>query len=564
MRHIDKGGAPDVLTGNGAVFQTASLRYLANPNDDRIPAPIKKHLDKYAVFEGGDFDHYGSKLFSEFSYYSDPTVKRQLIATHRGKCGFCESFVMDVDVGDVEHYRPKAEVTVRHRDDAGQEVPIAHPGYFWLSQTWDNLYLACKQCNQAFKRNFFDVWPDTPRKLPNALDALERPLLLHPGYAEDELRRLLRFDPTTAEALINPEERWGPLPAELRAGLPVVQRTVEILGLNRPRLVQMRAEHLVKLRGWFILFIENARMPDNDQAFNLPNLEAPPDTAAADAKIALLRAIQTSAEFSALSMDALMLWTAELRPEVREVQAGLHEVNRIRVNTAPLRLMPQLELAERIARANQDSTDAEAVPDTSDLDDRYKDLLKAYKDFTRQLRPRLRDLTDTLEAIRTRREEWRVWKATTELATVEEEDALLQGKRREILFWAGEDEQRAATHEGWGTLLTREARLRDFKATPQYAEWAAQDQRFDQEVDELEDEVTEDRNYAHNLFEDAVDLLEAYRRRGAPRATRVNRCQALHDALENLTDFLDDTEALNDEVRGHIRNNRGYPPEIRN
>ena len=44
---------------------------------------------------------------------------------------------------DVEHFRPKAEVK-----EAGEN----HQGYWWLAYSWENLLIACKTCNQEYKR----------------------------------------------------------------------------------------------------------------------------------------------------------------------------------------------------------------------------------------------------------------------------------------------------------------------------------------------------------------------------------------------------------------------------
>lgn len=564
MRHIEKGASPGVLTGDGATFQTAALRYFADPEDDEVPEAIAKHLKKHAVYEGDNLDHFGSKLFSQFSYYSDPAVKRQLIASHRGKCGFCESFIMDVDVGDVEHYRPKSEVTRRHRDDASQEVPVAHPGYFWLSQTWDNLFLACKQCNQTYKRNFFDVTNEETRKRPNALDAAEQPFLLHPGVAEDVLRRLIRFDPRNAQVMLNPEGLWGELSAEARNALPAVQRTVEILGLNRPRLIQARAEHLVKIRGWFILVFERAALPNNDTEFRLDTVAVPADTPYSDAKAALLRATQIGSEFSALTMDALLYWHRELRPEVRVVQAAQGVENRIRVNAAQLRLAPQIELADVVATRNQDSTEAEAVPDTSDLDETYKEKLADYKKFTRRLKPQVGKCKDAHAAAKQVRAEWDKFREVSGLKKAEDELTNVQATKRMILFQVGGNEGAAKALPKYMEALATEAKLAAARQSPQVMVLLAQNEQYSRKVNELEGPLEELQSFAQDLYEDVVELLEAYRRSGASRAARINRCEALQDALSNLVDFLNgDAERPNDHVTRHIAQNTGYPPEIR-
>ena len=48
----------------------------------------------------------------------------------------------------MEHFRPKGRV---------QERP-EHPGYYWLTYAWSNLYAACQYCNQ--RRRDKPTWED--------------------------------------------------------------------------------------------------------------------------------------------------------------------------------------------------------------------------------------------------------------------------------------------------------------------------------------------------------------------------------------------------------------------
>lgn len=78
----------------------------------------------------------------------------------RAKCAYCECYLDDLQRGDVDHFRPKFEVTDENdnrvdltdrngnkiRDQAGQ--PIPHPGYYWLAYEWTNLLPSCTFCNQ--------------------------------------------------------------------------------------------------------------------------------------------------------------------------------------------------------------------------------------------------------------------------------------------------------------------------------------------------------------------------------------------------------------------------------
>src|SRR5215207_11749819 len=69
-----------------------------------------------------------------------------------GKCGFCESPVIDTYPGDVEHYRPKSAISaLREDEDAlGQQQEalggitgrltqsVSPTGYYWLAYKWSN------------------------------------------------------------------------------------------------------------------------------------------------------------------------------------------------------------------------------------------------------------------------------------------------------------------------------------------------------------------------------------------------------------------------------------------
>jgi 5-methylcytosine-specific restriction endonuclease McrA len=97
-----------------------------------------------------------------FTGYDDEATKQALHVLYAGgytrgpgdereydpKCAYCESTVETVAALQVEHYRPKKEVT---------GAP-GHLGYYWLAYEWTNLLLACPRCNGAgAKANHFPV-----------------------------------------------------------------------------------------------------------------------------------------------------------------------------------------------------------------------------------------------------------------------------------------------------------------------------------------------------------------------------------------------------------------------
>lgn len=120
--------------------------------------------------------------------YGSIPVKRDLLASHNGKCCYCERSRDKVEV-DVEHFRPKRAVTENREDTVKQ-----YPGYYWLAYSWDNLFLSCKGCNQTWKKNSFPLSNhDSRSRWHNDVNTVEKevPLLANPA---EEPRNHIRFD----------------------------------------------------------------------------------------------------------------------------------------------------------------------------------------------------------------------------------------------------------------------------------------------------------------------------------------------------------------------------------
>jgi len=81
------------------------------------------------------------KKFS-FEAYSHEDTKKELNDIFKGKCAYCESFIMHTEPGDIEHFRPKAEIHTKDRK-------VLKPGYYWLGGDWNNLLLSCIKCNRS-------------------------------------------------------------------------------------------------------------------------------------------------------------------------------------------------------------------------------------------------------------------------------------------------------------------------------------------------------------------------------------------------------------------------------
>lgn len=87
------------------------------------------------------------------SHWQKDDVKRTIWKFQNKKCCYCERKRDLKRESDVEHFRPKAEV---------KDEP-EHRGYWWLAYLWDNYFIACKSCNQEYKKSNFPLLPGGKR-----------------------------------------------------------------------------------------------------------------------------------------------------------------------------------------------------------------------------------------------------------------------------------------------------------------------------------------------------------------------------------------------------------------
>ncbi len=167
------------------------------------------------------------------------------------KCGYCERHISR-RTRDLEHYAPKAEVTVLSPASVRTEAPggkptgtppalCRQPGYWWLAYCWENWLIACKDCNQYWKLNLFPVRDDNhpdcslkPETSGFDLNGAE-PLLLNPFFGPDP------------EDALEFERSGGVLPG---GDSPHGPETIRTCGLNRTSLVRRRgrlADHIALL-----------------------------------------------------------------------------------------------------------------------------------------------------------------------------------------------------------------------------------------------------------------------------------------------------------------------------
>lgn len=183
--------------------------------------------------------HYANGAVASFTFkhYNNSRVKNELKKVFV-KCAYCESNYGAVFDGDVEHFRPKGKVN---------EKKPQTPGYYWLANEWDNLFLACQHCNQRRKhllhgeakltsRGKLDQFPIDPavHRLLSPTDDFDREeqarLLLNP--CKDDPSVHLAYEPQ--EAVVVPLTPKG-------------EKSVEVFVLQRPLLVQERKKRMYEV-----------------------------------------------------------------------------------------------------------------------------------------------------------------------------------------------------------------------------------------------------------------------------------------------------------------------------
>ncbi len=221
MRQIRRGPCPAVLDGPESLGG-------------------EEHRDATTFFsDRGNWD----RSYPKFNTYQDPAVRAQLIEDFGDKCCYCESVYSHVSSGDIEHYRPKGGYR-------GSDGRLAKPGYYWLSADWHNLLLSCIDCNRARrhpddcgheavtgKASHFPLMDESARAAGPGGEARESPLLLNP--CTDPVEQCFEF---TAEGAIRPARNLGPLRRRAEA-------TIEIIGLQRPRLAKRRSDRMIRVEG---------------------------------------------------------------------------------------------------------------------------------------------------------------------------------------------------------------------------------------------------------------------------------------------------------------------------
>jgi len=162
--------------------------------------------------------------------YGHTEVRRALARLFHDKCAYCE---VQVEGFDVEHFRPKGRIAER-KDD--------HPGYYWLTYVWENLYPSCEFCNQWRKDR--PRWED-PVELPARGKADQFPLIDETSRAmgphnDHHAETRLLIDP----CFDDPEEYLGydPYGQIFSVKNPLGIKTIEVFHLYRRPLNKFRRQ----------------------------------------------------------------------------------------------------------------------------------------------------------------------------------------------------------------------------------------------------------------------------------------------------------------------------------
>lgn len=147
--------------------------------------------------------------------YGHKSIKKALVEMFHGKCAYCESKIVHIDYGHIEHFRPKSVEIFRR-----------------LTFEWNNLFLACAKCNGPEYKA--DCFPEQNEGGPPINPCDDSP--------DDHL--VFIFDPKSRIATVSYKTERGRV-------------SIDLFGLNRPDLRGHRSKLIEKL---FLL----SRMAETD------------------------------------------------------------------------------------------------------------------------------------------------------------------------------------------------------------------------------------------------------------------------------------------------------------
>ena len=194
---------------------------LLSPNSDK-----RKQAEKIVrdIVENG-----GRPKSNDFKpLWGKRPVRKTLHKMQNGRCCYCERFREVTRESDIEHFRPKGAIA---------EEPVDEAGYWWLAYDWNNLFFACRHCNQEYKKCRFPIRGHRAKQESDSL-VNEDPFLIDP--AKENPEDFFSFDWVTQPGEVIPNGRGD---ARERGDL-----TIEICGLDHYTLNKQRAGILKALR----------------------------------------------------------------------------------------------------------------------------------------------------------------------------------------------------------------------------------------------------------------------------------------------------------------------------
>jgi uncharacterized protein (TIGR02646 family) len=235
MIHIDRLAAPGHLN-QADVHQWTQM----------LCAMRRQYYADLAAYRRGKRSESPRRPEAESRHYAHPTVRVSLEAMFGTKCAYCETEVRASGRQQIEHYRPQS----------------IYPA---LAYRWENLLLACSECNSFQKRHLFPVGrggktPTERRQSPCTRDDSDAALLLNPCDADPNSypERHLTFE--DGRVVLVRRSRRG-------------RYTIDLCGLNRVPLVDDRREHLIevqtRIERYLIACLENDTKEAHKQAMRL-------------------------------------------------------------------------------------------------------------------------------------------------------------------------------------------------------------------------------------------------------------------------------------------------------
>jgi 5-methylcytosine-specific restriction endonuclease McrA len=245
------------------------------PRSDKVPSSLKRSGERQTRLDCDAYDACpndycsGKESFQKREYYSKKHVKDLLVKMHNSKCCYCERKLWPSYL-HVEHFRPRYGVR-QALDQRSDDLP----GYYWLAYRWENLLLACLDCNSKFKRTFFPLVNPTERARSHHDDiGNESPLFVDPVGEDPRIH--IRFDCDAPEGLT-----------------PQGRMTIDGIGLRRESLKQDRLAKIAEIETLYAFLELAAENP------GIAKLQAK----AKEARERIEAAKQPEAEFSSMVRD---------------------------------------------------------------------------------------------------------------------------------------------------------------------------------------------------------------------------------------------------------------------